>query len=66
LGWALSACTYPALKFAGLMTDGDVSIGKIIRNETKIRHLLDIGHSAKSFIRDRVFRGWLRISKLGE
>jgi hypothetical protein len=47
----LTTLTYPALKFAGLVTDGDVSIRKIIRNETNIRHLLDIGHSVKSFIR---------------
>jgi hypothetical protein len=40
----LTTSTCPALKFAGLVTDGDVSIGKIIRDETKIRHLLDIGH----------------------
>lgn len=47
----LTTLTCPALKFAGLVTDGDVSIAKIIRNETKIRHLLDIGHCGKSFIR---------------
>jgi hypothetical protein len=34
----LTTLTCPALKFAGLVTDGDLSIGKIIRDETKIRH----------------------------
>jgi hypothetical protein len=47
----LTTLTCPTLKFAGLVTNGDVLIKKIICDETRIRHLLDIGHSAKSFVR---------------
>jgi hypothetical protein len=47
----LTTLTSPDLKFAGLVTDGDGSLGKIIRDETKIRHLLDIAHCTKSLMR---------------
>jgi hypothetical protein len=47
----LPTLTSSDLKFAGLVTDGDVSLGKIIRDETKIRHLLDIAHCTKSLMR---------------
>jgi hypothetical protein len=34
----LTTCTYLALKFSELVTDGDFSIGSIIRKKTQIRH----------------------------